>query len=119
MRWPWWACSARRWRHLAATAPYRCAIYTPDVADTQAMQAMAQDWMGRFGVPDAVLANAGVAGGFDTAEADDLAVMRRMLEINVLGVATTYQPFLAAMRAQGHGGAGGRCQPGGLARHAG
>lgn len=88
---------------LAAAAPYRCAIYTPDVADSQAMQAMAHDWMGRFGVPDAVLANAGVAGGFDTAEADDLAVMRRMLEINVLGVATTYQPFLAAMRAQDHG----------------
>lgn len=88
---------------LAALAPERCAIYTPDVADAAAMQACARDWMLRHGVPDLLIANAGVAGGFDTAQADDLAVMRRMLEINLLGVATTFQPYLAAMRAQGSG----------------
>ena len=88
---------------LAAAAPGRCAVYTPDVSDGPAMQAMAQDWMARFGVPDAVIANAGVAGGYDTAEASDLAVFRRMLEINLLGVATTFQPFVAPMRARGRG----------------
>ena len=31
------------------------------------MQAMAADWMAAQGVPDLVIANAGVAGGFDTA----------------------------------------------------
>ncbi|RZL05093.1 MAG: SDR family NAD(P)-dependent oxidoreductase, partial [Rubrivivax sp.] len=74
---------------LAAMAPDRCAIYLPDVSDATAMQAMAADVIKRFGVPDLVVANAGVAGGFDTAQASDLAVMRRMLEINLLGVATT------------------------------
>jgi NAD(P)-dependent dehydrogenase (short-subunit alcohol dehydrogenase family) len=88
---------------MAAGAPGRCAVYTPDVSDGPAMQAMAQDWMARFGVPDAVIANAGVAGGYDTAEASDLAVFRRMLEINLLGVATTFQPFVAPMRARGRG----------------
>ena len=88
---------------LVALAPERCTVYTPDVADAAAMQACAQDWTARHGVPDLLIANAGVAGGFDTAQADDLAVMRRMLEINVLGVATTFQPHLAAMRAQGCG----------------
>ncbi|MBB3176714.1 SDR family oxidoreductase [Variovorax sp. Sphag1AA] len=88
---------------LAATAPGRCAIYTPDVSDSAAMQAMAQDWTTRFGTPDAVIANAGVAGGFDTAEASDLAVFRRILEINLLGVATTFQPFVGPMRARGRG----------------
>jgi NAD(P)-dependent dehydrogenase (short-subunit alcohol dehydrogenase family) len=88
---------------LAALAPERCAVYTPDVADAAAMQACARDWTGRHGVPDLLIANAGVAGGFDTAQAEDLAVMRRMLEINLLGVATTFQPYLAAMRAQGRG----------------
>lgn len=86
---------------LAAIAPERCAVYTPDVADSAAMQAMAVDWIGRAGVPDLVVANAGVAGGFDTAEASDLAVMRRMLEINLLGPATTFQPFLQTWRGQG------------------
>ena len=85
---------------LALTAPGRCAIYTPDVSDAAAMQAMAADWLARHGPPDLVIANAGVAGGFDTAQADDLAVMRRMLEINLLGAATTFQPFLAAASAR-------------------
>ena len=88
---------------LAALAPMRCAVYTPDVADSTAMQAMAADWMSRRGTPDLVIANAGVAGGFDTAEADDLAVLRRMLEVNLLGAATTFQPFVKAMRAQRRG----------------
>lgn len=86
---------------LAATAPDRCAVYTPDVADSAAMREMAANWMARAGLPDLVIANAGVAGGFDTAEASDLAVMRRMLEINLLGPATTFQPFLQAWRRQG------------------
>lgn len=85
---------------LAALAPERCAVYTPDVADAVAMQTMAEDWMQRSGVPDLVVANAGVAGGYDTAQADDLAVFRRMLEINLLGAATTFQPFLASMQTQ-------------------
>ena len=90
---------------LAAMAPDRCAIYLPDVSDATAMQAMAADVIKRFGVPDLVVANAGVAGGFDTAQASDLAVMRRMLEINLLGVATTFQPFLGPMRESGRPGA--------------
>ena len=90
---------------LQALAPERCRIYTPDVANAQAMQAMAEDWMAAHGAPDLVVANAGVAGGFDTAQADDLAVMRRMLEINLLGVATTFHPFLNAMHTSGQPGA--------------
>lgn len=85
---------------LRALAPERCTLYTPDVSNAPAMQAMAADWMARHGVPYLVIANAGVAGGYDTAEADDLAVFRRMLEINLLGAATTFQPFVGALRAQ-------------------
>lgn len=92
-----------RLQALQDLAPQRCRIYTPDVSDGPAMQAMAADWMAHFGTPDLVIANAGVAGGFDSARAEDLAVMRRMLEINLLGVATSFQPFLAAMQAAGHG----------------
>lgn len=91
---------------LAATAPDRCAVYTPDVADSAAMREMAENWMARAGLPDLVIANAGVAGGFDTAEASDLAVMRRMLEINLLGPATTFQPFLQAWYRHGNAARG-------------
>ncbi|WP_024539668.1 SDR family oxidoreductase [Comamonas badia] len=87
-------------QQLAAIAPERSTLYTPDVSDASAIQAMAADWMARHGLPDLVIANAGVAGGFDTAQAEDLAVLRRMLEINLLGVATTFQPFLHAAGGQ-------------------
>lgn len=81
---------------LAQLAPQRTRTYTLDVADSSAMQAVAQDWVVFAGAPDLVIANAGVASGFDTAQAQDLAVLRRMLEINVLGPATTFQPFVQA-----------------------
>jgi NAD(P)-dependent dehydrogenase (short-subunit alcohol dehydrogenase family) len=86
---------------LAGRAPGRCAVYRPDVSDPAAMQAMAADWLARHGRPDLVIANAGVAGGFDAAEAADLATLRRLLEINLFGVAATLQPFLAAQRSAG------------------
>lgn len=88
---------------LAATAPQRSAAYLVDVSDAQAMNAVAADWMARHGTPDVVIANAGVAGGYLTEDAGDLAVLRRMLEINLVGVATTFQPFVAPMRAHGRG----------------
>ncbi len=90
---------------LQALAPERCRIYTPDVADAQAMQTMAADCMLQLGTPDLVIANAGVAGGFETSDPADLAVMRRMLEINLLGVVTTFQPFVQAMLASQRPGA--------------
>lgn len=81
--------------------PEGCVVYQPDVSNVRAMQSVALDWMGRWGAPDIVIANAGVAGGFDTSRLEDFAVMRRMLEINLFGVAATFHPFLDAMRAQG------------------
>jgi short-subunit dehydrogenase len=88
---------------LVALAPARTRSYTPDVSDSAAMNAVAADWMDAFGVPDVVVANAGVAGGVDTSLAEDLAVMKRMLEINLLGVAATFQPYIAPMREQRRG----------------
>lgn len=83
---------------LADLAPARVGLFTADVTDSAAMQAVAAECIARAGLPDLVVANAGVAGGMDTADADDLAVMRRMLEINLLGPATTFQPFVKAAR---------------------
>ena len=46
------------------------------------------------GLPDIVIANAGVSIGYDTAQAEDLDVMRASLETNLLGMAATFQPFV-------------------------
>lgn len=85
--------------NMAAQAPAQCRVYVLDVSDSAAMLRMAQDWMQFAGLPDLVIANAGVASGFDTAQAEDLPVLRRMLEINLLGPVTTFQPFLQALRS--------------------
>ena len=50
------------------------------------------------GVPDVVIANAGISVGIDTEVFDDLEVMRATFETNVIGVAATFHPFMRAMR---------------------
>jgi len=68
-----------------------------------ALQAAAQDFIARHGVPDVVIANAGVSAGTSGGEAEDLAVLERILRTNVVGVAASLQPFVAPMRARGAG----------------
>ncbi len=59
--------------------------------------------MERFGAPDIVIANAGISVGTLGEEADDIAVLERVLRTNVVGLAATLQPFVAPMRQRGSG----------------
>lgn len=88
---------------LLATLPGEHAVYPLDVADVAALRAAAADFSTRFGVPDVVVANAGVSVGTLTEEADDLAAFERVMRTNVLGMVATFQPFVASMRARGSG----------------
>ncbi|GLT24112.1 short-chain dehydrogenase [Zoogloea oryzae] len=88
---------------LVASVPGEHAIYIVDVADGAALQAAAADFVARFGLPDVVIANAGVSVGTLTEEADDLPAFERVMRTNVLGMVATFQPFAAPMRARGSG----------------
>ncbi len=77
------------------------ACYALDVTDAPALHAAAVDFIGRFGAPDIVIANAGVSAGTLTEHEEDLAVFRRVMDINVFGMAATFAPFIPAMRAAG------------------
>jgi hypothetical protein len=83
----------------------RCdgAYYRVDVTDAQTLQAAASDFTRRFGVPDIVIANAGVGAGTLTEKPEDLAVFRTIMDTNVLGMAVTFQPFVEPMRARASG----------------
>ena len=59
--------------------------------------------MAHMGLPDVVIANAGISLGVDTAEREDLAVMRQVMDTNVLGMAATFHPFIRGMQARGSG----------------
>jgi short-subunit dehydrogenase len=62
------------------------------------MKAAAEDFMAKHGVPDLVIGNAGVSIGTLTESAEDINVFREILDINVVGLVNTVQPFLAEMR---------------------
>ena len=94
---------ADRLADLAAALPGSHACYPLDVADAAALQAAASDFIGRCGCPDIVIANAGISVGTLAAEAGDLAAFRSVFETNVMGMAQTFQPFIAAMKARGSG----------------
>ncbi len=77
------------------------ACYPLDVTDAPALHAAAADFAARFGAPDIVIANAGVSAGTLTEHEEDLAVFRRIMDINVFGMAATFAPFIPAMQAAG------------------
>lgn len=78
-------------------------IYTADVAVTDSIVAAGRDCIARQGVPDVVIANAGISVGMDTAVRDDIDVMARTFATNNIGVAATFHPFADAMAQRGSG----------------
>lgn len=97
------ALAARRAQDMAQWARQqgipvdRCAVYQADVADADSIVGAAQDCIARQGLPDAVIANAGISIGMDSAVRGDLDVMARVLATNTLGLAATFHPFVAPM----------------------
>ena len=66
-------------------------------------QAAANDFISRTGLPDVVIANAGVSAGTLTEETSDLKAFERIFATNVMGMVNTFAPFAAAMRRRGSG----------------
>lgn len=103
------ALAARRtseveaWARAQGLAPERWAVYAADVQDIDSIVAAGQRCIEKQGLPDVVIANAGISVGMDTADRGDLDVMRESFAINSIGMAATFHPFLAAMRSRRSG----------------
>lgn len=78
-------------------------IYVADVAQVDAIVAAGRAAMEAQGLPDVVIANAGISVGMDTAIRSDLQVMADTFATNNVGMAATFHPFLAGMVQRGHG----------------
>lgn len=74
-----------------------CAVYGADVRDVAAITGAGRGCIAAQGLPDVVIANAGISIGMDTAVLADLEVMRTTYETNNIGLAATFQPFVAPM----------------------
>lgn len=72
-------------------------IYSADVAVIDSIVAAGTECLARQGLPDVVIANAGISVGMDTAVRDDIDVMARTFATNNIGMAATFQPFVEAM----------------------
>ena len=92
---------------IAAGLPVPVATYAVDVRDADALARAAEDFIERFGVPDIVIANAGVSRGTLTELKEDGPAFKAILDINVLGLLYTFQPFIHAMKARGSGSLAG------------
>jgi short-subunit dehydrogenase len=83
---------------LAAEYPDQVLCYALDVRDSVAVQQAANDFIARIGCPDVVIANAGVSTGTLTEHSADIEVFQQVMDINMMGMVKTFQPFVEAMR---------------------
>jgi short-subunit dehydrogenase len=88
---------------LQQHANVQCEIYALDVRDHIALASAAQDFIRQFGAPDVVIASAGVSSGTLTEQQADIAAFQAVMDINVMGLVHTFQPFVNAMREVGTG----------------
>ena len=101
-------------RPIELSLPGTVVPYAVDVTDERALAGAAQDFLGRFGVPDLVIANAGIGKGTSGEALGDLPLLRRTLEVNVVGLAATLAAFAPAMRKAGRGTLAGICSVAGF-----
>ena len=87
----------RAWAASQGWSEDRAAVYVADARDLPAMTAAGRDCIARQGLPDVVIANAGISVGVDMSDESDLEVLRAIVETNNLGMAATFQPFIAPM----------------------
>ena len=81
----------------------RYRVYLADLSDTEQAIAAGTACIDRQGLPDIVIASAGISMGMDTAEPEDLEVMRKIYATNILGMAASFQPFVRPFVQRGSG----------------
>lgn len=93
----------RAWALAQGLGPERCRVYPADVQDIESIVSAGQRCIAEWGLPDVVIASAGISVGMDTAVRSDLDVMRDTFAVNNIGLAATFHPFIAPMRERGSG----------------
>ncbi|MET9700899.1 SDR family oxidoreductase [Streptomyces sp. NPDC006529] len=91
-----------RLRTVTGSLRGEAACWEVDVTDDEAMAETAREVRARLGPVSAVVANAGIAEGGPFADSDP-ALWRRVVEVNLIGSATTARCFLPdVLRTRGY-----------------
>jgi short-subunit dehydrogenase len=80
-----------------------CEIFCVDVTDQKDFQKAANHFIKKYGIPDIVIANAGVSTGTLAGEKEDLHTFKRVIEINLFGVIHTFLPFIEGFKKKRSG----------------
>ncbi len=91
------------WAEKQALPQDSYRVYFADVVDTQSIVAAGSVCMANQGVPDVVIANAGISVGMDTGVLGDIEVLAKTMATNNIGLAATFQPFVEPMSRRGSG----------------
>ncbi|MBF8305023.1 MAG: short-chain dehydrogenase [Acidobacteria bacterium] len=100
------ALVARRGRvlhELAASLPREHSVYSADVTDTASMRTLAEREIAAHGLPDVVIASAGVSIGTLTERPEDFEFFKKVIDTNVTALFATFSPFAGKMRERGSG----------------
>lgn len=81
----------------------RVAVYGADVSAPDSIVSAGHNCIEQQGLPDVVIANAGISIGMDSAVRADLEVMQDTFATNNIGLAATFHPFIKPMRARRSG----------------
>jgi len=103
------ALTARRtseieaWTSQRGMEADRIGVYGADVSQIDSIVGAGAACIEQQGVPDVVIANAGISIGIDSSKRGDLDVMALIFATNNVGMAATFHPFINAMIARGSG----------------
>ena len=88
-------------RHDISLNSYK--IYSANVSDIDSIVAAGQACIAAQGLPDVVIANAGISVGVDSAIREDLDQLAQTFATNNIGLAATFHPFIEGMRQRKSG----------------
>lgn len=93
----------RDWALAQGLESARCAVYEADVQQIDSIVGAGRACVLAQGLPDVVIACAGISVGVDSADRADLDALRDTFATNVVGLAATFHPFVDPMRKRRRG----------------
>jgi short-subunit dehydrogenase len=91
------------WARVHQIERERYQIYQADVSIPDDIIAAGQACLAHQGLPDVVIACAGISIGVDTAERSDIDVISKTFAVNNTGTAASFHPFITPMRQRRSG----------------
>lgn len=85
------------WASQHHISPDRYKIYSANVSNIDSIVAACKACIATQGLPDVVIANAGISFGVDTAIREDLDQLAKTYATNNIGLAATFHPFIQGM----------------------